>query len=385
MQRYKLIRTVCLTVLCCAAVSGVAQTNVSSLVETNSSSPIEADVSDLAKTNVTPSVVLPVPRIGRAIFLVEHEKGSGSGFLMQEEGEVYFVSNIHVMEGGDNFSIRNIYGETVSVPDAVEVASDRDLVRFRVPSYKAALLTSADFGFGDKVCALGNSGGEGVITRLDGEILALGPDKVEVSAEFIPGNSGGPVLSESNQVIGVSTYLKRYGSMPDWIIEGTRFEGTRRMAVRVDNVDWISMTWDDFCREAARVQKIEDCSDAVIHIVHTLSEDGYEMIYSDVDHNELQKWLKRHNQDVRKAGGRMDKVETEKGDRITISYQMSSSMERAVRSNFASLGDVLKRLEKEASRTSRISLPFFKERMKSYQRYFNSSRTQMETVVETMF
>jgi len=247
---------------------------------------------------------------------------------MQDAGQVYFVSNIHVMEGGDNFSIRNVYGETVTVPEQVEVASDRDLIRFPVSSYNAALLISPDFGFGDKVCAMGNSGGEGVITRLDGEILALGPDKVEVSSEFIPGNSGGPVLNESNQIVGVATYVKHTTGVPSWIIEGTRFEGTRRMAVRVDHVEWISMAWSDFCREAAYVGRIEEYSYEVIGIIESLSTNAYEMIYSDVDHSGLQKWLQQHNQDVRKAGGRMDKVETNTGDITTYHWGYTEKLHK---------------------------------------------------------
>jgi hypothetical protein len=299
---------------------------------------------------------------------------------MQENGQVFFVSNIHVMSGGDNFYIRNIYGETIQVPRVVEVASDRDLVRFPV-SYKQGLMVAQDFGFGDKICALGNSGGGGVITRLDGEIMALGPGLVEISSTIIPGNSGGPVLSKDNRIVAVSTYLQNHKNMPDWIVEGSRFTETRRMAVRVDNVEWIPMVWTDFRRETAYVQKIKDYSDEVVQIVESLSKDAYKMIYSEVDHAGLQAWLQRHNQDVRKAGSRLEKVTTG----IHVTYKSSPSMERHFRDKIALLAELLEDFKQDASRTGRVSTPYFKEQLEYYSNYFNRSREHMETVVETMF
>jgi|GEM_PF-2050522 len=399
MYVYKFIKkSVCL-LFCYGAVSGLAATNVTGFAETNSicpttetgsSSSVETNLDSLVKTGLAAPVAEtpkpPVPakrplRIERAVFLVETESGSGSGFLMEQGEQVYFSSNIHVMSGGKSFSIQNVYGETISVPNVVEVASDRDLVRFPVPSYKRGLEISEDFGFGDDICAVGNSGGGGVITRLDGEILALGPDLVEVSSTIIPGNSGGPVLNENNQIVAVSTYLQNHKHMPDWIIEGTRFEETRRMAVRVDHVKWIPMSWSDFCRETAYVQKIEEYSDEVVRIVESLSEDSYKMIYSEVDHSGLQEWLQRHNKDVRKVGSRLEKVTT--GTRV--SYKTSSSIERHFRSKIALLADLLDDFERAASRTSRVTIPYFKERLGRYSSYFGRSREQMETVVETMF
>lgn len=320
-------------------------------------------------------------RIERAVFLVEHDGGLGSGFLTQSTGSVYFVSNIHVMSGDGDYSIKNVYGETIQVPEGlVEVASDRDLVRFPV-EYPRGLTVSEDFGFGDKVCAVGNSGGGGVITRLDGEILALGPGLVEVSCKFIPGNSGGPVLSEENQVVGVSTYLQNHRYMPDWIIEGSRFEKTRRMSVRVDNVEWIPMAWEDLNREAAFVHEIEEYSNTAIELVESISTNAYEMIYSEVDHAGLQKWIQGYNQNVRKSGGRLKKITT--GN--SIRYVVSSSIERNHKKNLDNLVDLLRSFEHASSRTDKVSLPFFKERLERYQHHFESSRNQMETIVETMF
>ena len=57
---------------------------------------------------------------------------------------------------------------------------------------------------GDKITVHGNSGGGGVVTRIQGKVLGVGPNLVEVDAEFVQGNSGCPILSDSLEVVGVA-------------------------------------------------------------------------------------------------------------------------------------------------------------------------------------
>ena len=45
---------------------------------------------------------------------------------------------------------------------------------------------------GDDVVVLGNSGGGGVITSIPGKVVGVGPDRIEVSAEFIQATPGAP-------------------------------------------------------------------------------------------------------------------------------------------------------------------------------------------------
>ena len=87
---------------------------------------------------------------------------------------------------------------------------------------------------GESVVAYGNSGGENIITELPGKILGIGPNEVEISCGIISGNSGGPVLDQRSQVIGVATYIK---SNTDSGATGTRFDGVRRFAIRISEAD----------------------------------------------------------------------------------------------------------------------------------------------------
>jgi serine protease Do len=46
----------------------------------------------------------------------------------------------------------------------------------------------------DWVTLVGNRRGGGVATQVSGTVLGIGPEKIEVNAQFQPGNSGSPVL-----------------------------------------------------------------------------------------------------------------------------------------------------------------------------------------------
>lgn len=363
--------------------TGGTLTNAVSNPATCSGPGVPADAGQSTNPVPRPTVsTLPKPtalRIERAVFLVKHDEGRGTGFLMEDGGLVYFVSNIHVLAGGENFSIRNVYGETVTIPEQVQVAADRDLVRFPV-NYKRGLLVAQDFGFDDEICALGNSGGEGVVTRLDGKILALGPDLVEISATIIPGNSGGPVVDNDRSVVGVSTYVRNADKYPDWLIKGSRFEkGVRRMAVRVDNVEWVPMAWGDFQRETHDADQIEEYACEIISIVEQIYDKPDKMIFSDVDSHAIQSWIRRYNQDAKAFGGRLVRVVS--GDKI--SYKVSPDIESAFLRNLDRLAELMDTLNQETLKANVGSTRYFKDRMNLYSGYFESCKKRMEMIVET--
>jgi len=96
---------------------------------------------------------------------------------------------------------------------------------------------------GVAVSAYGDSLGDGVIVEVKGEFQGIGPEVIEVSAPFVPGNSGGPVIdSKTGKVIGVSTY-GRIIRQSDDALTGSRFAArgykpaVRRFATRIDNLD----------------------------------------------------------------------------------------------------------------------------------------------------
>jgi S1-C subfamily serine protease len=206
------------------------------------------------------------------VFLIETDTGRGTGFLAADQGRVYFFTNLHVVSGAKKIAARSNLATFEFKDGNVDVATDRDLVRFAVPA-QPALQFGETPAVDDEVVALGNSGGREVVTRLEGKVLGVGPAQIEVSSEFIPGNSGGPIVGKDNRVLGIATYVLRGESVPDWIKTGTRFSTTRRFGVRVmEDVKWDSVPLGTLLRQTAIQHTGEEVFSQYIAVVRTLSE-----------------------------------------------------------------------------------------------------------------
>ena len=181
------------------------------------------------------------------VCIVEGETGRGSGFIASSrDGIKYFYTNRHVVQGQRNITVRMLNGKNVKL-GAFQYADGLDIVRFQVDdSYKSIALTDDMPGIGDKIFVLGNSTGAGVVTEDIGEVLGVGPDRIEVSAKFVQGNSGSPILNEQGNVIGIATYIAVFASEDDWRFAGTRYTDVRRFALRISNAKWVSVDFQEF-------------------------------------------------------------------------------------------------------------------------------------------
>lgn len=209
------------------------------------------------------------------VCILKGKNGSGTGFFLDVEGQLCIVTNNHVLLEIENVEITDINGK--KIPYTYAYASpDRDLAFLPL---KNKLSPGEVFSVhpnpgkivpGYKVEALGNSLGQNVVVSAKGKFLGVGPDFIEVSAPFVPGNSGGPViLSGTNLVIGVATYLHIL-QQPQVTTIGSRFEveplkpAIRRFATRIDDVNYLSFEKltlqqmrDDY-KEFSKIQKLEE-------------------------------------------------------------------------------------------------------------------------------
>ena len=93
--------------------------------------------------------------------------------------------------------------------------------------------------------------GAGAFTKLSGSVLAVGPERIEVSARFVPGNSGSPILNNRGEVLAVASYLQQVGADSP-IYEGTRFNRVRRFGLLVTpNVKWVTVSPKAYYRQTA--------------------------------------------------------------------------------------------------------------------------------------
>lgn len=151
--------------------------------------------------------------------VTEVPQGTGSGFLWDDQGHV--VTNFHVIENGQTFSITLPSGVTREARVVgVEPRKDLAVLRFDTAGLSLAPLPvgrSDSLIVGQKVLAIGNPFGldrtltTGIISALGREFPTRGgfviEDVIQTDASINPGNSGGPLIDSAGRVIGVNTAI----------------------------------------------------------------------------------------------------------------------------------------------------------------------------------
>ncbi len=187
-----------------------------------------------------------------SIAIINTEGGSGSGFVVEMDGRKYLVTNQHVLDCMDSIDIKTL--ENVRIrPVGFEISRKLDLVRLEITNDVPALAIKQELpAIGDTVKVYGNSAGGGVATEIEGKVLGVGPDLIEVDAEFVEGNSGCPMLNNDSEVIGVAAYATHYQDTENLLSKNTRFQEIRRFGIRLNTGDWTAVSprlYQDQARE----------------------------------------------------------------------------------------------------------------------------------------
>lgn len=189
----------------------------------------------------------------------------GSGVLVTEKGRTYLYTVMHVLVAqGARFY--NAKGEEVKIPEMtqVELSNDPAVADVaRVPlssSIQTPLVLSDEMNVGQDIVAYGNSLAGNVVTSLEGSIVGVGPSQVEIDAEVVQGNSGGPIMIPgTNKVIGLVEMAKP--GKNNYVAAGTRFSEARRFAIRPTRVSkWLPMTLHGLRQQNARIETINNDS-----------------------------------------------------------------------------------------------------------------------------
>ncbi|MCC7448177.1 MAG: trypsin-like peptidase domain-containing protein [Anaerolineae bacterium] len=155
----------------------------------------------------------------------QFQMAAGSGFVFDNQGNI--VTNAHVVQGADRvevtFSDGNIMSATIK---GIDLDSDLAVIQVQGDFSKYAALPLGDSDavqVGDVVIAIGNPFEQagtmthGIISALNRTVQGLRtsgtgafsiPGAIQTDAPLNPGNSGGPLINEFGQVIGVNEQIE---------------------------------------------------------------------------------------------------------------------------------------------------------------------------------
>lgn len=152
--------------------------------------------------------------------------GQGSGFVIRNDGVA--ITNWHVAKDAHTISAVNGTGQTFKVESLINVDDENDLVTMQLEKTNAAdtfhslsIADSRSVVPGQKVYTL--SAPQGLSQSITDGILSAfravdGLQLLQITAPISPGSSGGPVLNDRGEVIGVIKGLLTSGQQLNFAI-----------------------------------------------------------------------------------------------------------------------------------------------------------------------
>jgi S1-C subfamily serine protease len=150
----------------------------------------------------------------------EIERGVGSGVVIVDNGTI--LTNLHVVQGADRIKVEFADG-LVSEARIVSLQPEHDLAVLRAKSIPddlvaATMRSTGDLAPGDRVVAvgfpfgIGPSVSAGVVSGLKREFRSPEGKRVltnliQFDAAANPGNSGGPLVTQDGEVVGIVTAI----------------------------------------------------------------------------------------------------------------------------------------------------------------------------------
>ena len=182
---------------------------------------IDAELSEEVELAQIYRTILP------SLVVVQTDKGKeakgigvGSGVVVNDDGEV--ITALHVVENATEIQVSFADGTrtTAAVADSDPFRDVAVLAPYNLPNLivPATIGASSSVRVGDDVYAVGNPLGlvgsisAGVVSGLGREFKLAGREQslrglIQFDAAVNPGNSGGPLLDQRGQVVGIVTGL----------------------------------------------------------------------------------------------------------------------------------------------------------------------------------
>lgn len=178
-----------------------------------------------------------------AVFYIEaydmHQTllGTGSGFFINASGTA--VTNYHVISDAFSVKIRLSDGKEYPIDSVLGYDIEKDLAILKVSGSGFHYLPIGDstkITGGNKIYAIGSPLGlestisDGIISSTARQIN--GQTLIQITAALSPGSSGGALLNEYGQVIGVTSSSYIDGQNLNFAVGSAQFAGVSRLASR---------------------------------------------------------------------------------------------------------------------------------------------------------
>ncbi len=168
---------------------------------------------------IAPAVLNPAQiaaKVTPGVVTVRSPGGLGTGFVVKKEG--WIATNLHVILGATALVVATPDRREYPVLEVLAVDDARDLALLRIEAPDLSQLALGDSDAvhaGDSVVAIGHPLGleDTVSNGLVSAIRVIDPSitVLQISAPIAPGSSGGPLLSDKGEVIGVATAYSTAG------------------------------------------------------------------------------------------------------------------------------------------------------------------------------
>ena len=211
-----------------------------------------------------------------SLVFVEDKSGAGSGFVCTFGGRKFVFTNQHVVAGHPGVKLTLLDQSPLKIGQPA-AAVGHDILSLQLLTDTKAmdmmLEVEKNASIGDDVVVLGNPEGARVIKPLTGKLVGIGPNLIEITAEFVPGNSGSPILHlKSGKVIGIATYaiIRDVNSLT-----GEREKKVRRFGYRLDSVkQWQPVAWPAYNEEFATIERIKERTHDLAALIKEMARTG---------------------------------------------------------------------------------------------------------------
>src|SRR5690625_1370238 len=210
---------------------------------------------------------------------------TGSGFLFNDQGDI--VTNAHVIKDADYIYVRtanaNIYPAAV-----VGISDEIDIAVIRVPelaNYASLTIeTKNTMEIGDEIIALGSPHGfqntvtTGIISGIERNFFVDGfryDNVLQISAQIMQGNSGGPLISrDSGKVVGINSVGTDDGTIGFSIPIHLVYEEITQWSNEATNEQLTFPQIDDMATNVSTERLEDDAKDIIDYFFESIAKIG---------------------------------------------------------------------------------------------------------------